>query len=153
MFKIFKKIFGSKSKSVADSGVVRKVAKEEKKNKLKKHEYYKPVKEKKVINKKPDKKSEDKVKIYDILANPHFTEKAAIASERSVYAFKVKPYATKKSVAEAFEVIYKIKPEKVRILNSSKKPKRIRGTNDFTLVGGFKKAYVYLPRGQKINLS
>ena len=118
---------------------------------LAKARYYK-LKTKKEPNLNKMRKSTEGVRFQDVLISPHFTEKAAIASENSVYTFKVQRHATKTSIANAIEAIYSIKPTKVRIVNSPNRPKRVRGSYSITHVGKFKKAYVYLPKGQSIEL-
>lgn len=87
-----------------------------------------------------------------IILKPRITEKAALLSERNVYTFEVRKGATKYEVRDAVKVLYKVTPEKIRIV--SKQPRhfmsRMRGRD--TIEHGLRKAYVYLKKGDRIEL-
>ncbi len=88
-----------------------------------------------------------------VLIRPHMTEKAVYATERGVYVFEITPHANKKDVMRAIRALYAVSPTKVAIVKS--KPtlgsSRIsRGKK--TMTSGSKKAYVYLKKGDKIDL-
>ena len=87
-----------------------------------------------------------------VILNPRVTEKAIGQNDRSVYTFEVRRDATKFQVRDAIKSLYNVTPVKVNIVN--KKPaKRFvgsRGKNKH--VKGMKKAYVYLKKGETINL-
>ncbi|MEW5805190.1 MAG: 50S ribosomal protein L23 [Patescibacteria group bacterium] len=86
-----------------------------------------------------------------ILGHPHLSEKASLLKEKdNAYVFVVKNSANKKSVGQEVERFYKVKVEKVRIINLPKKPKNLGRTQGYR--PGFKKALVYLAAGQKIDL-
>jgi large subunit ribosomal protein L23 len=87
-----------------------------------------------------------------VLKAPRITEKATFAAENGVYVFEIDLRATKKDVALAVESLYKVKPVKVNIVKipSKKVPARRRGTFGSTSKG--KKAYVYLKKGETIEI-
>lgn len=67
-------------------------------------------------------------RMYQILLSPHVSEKSALlADEQNQHVFRVLPTATKSEVKEAVEGIFKVKVEKVRILNNTGKTKRFGG--------------------------
>jgi len=83
-----------------------------------------------------------------ILIRPHVTEKASLSAEKSVYVFEVDPRTTKGAVEKAFIDKYKITPLKVRSVTIPSKNVFVRGK-----VGkkaGYKKAYIYLKKGTKL---
>ena len=97
----------------------------------------------------------EQVRVFDVLDRPLVTEKAAYLSERGVYVFLVRPFATKHSVRSAIETIYGVIPEKVRIARypSRRKRVRVRGRErELTSLSMRKRAYVYLKSGEKITL-
>ena len=87
-----------------------------------------------------------------VIVGPRITEKAVGMSERNVFTFVVKPSATKYQVAAAIKALYNVTPVKVNIVN--KKPaKRTKGFSGKEVHHkGMKKAYVYLKKGDTINL-
>ena len=85
-----------------------------------------------------------------ILTNPRITEKAAILSEVGCYTFDIAKSATKKDVAQAVKAQYKVTPLHVRTVNSPRVTVFRRGKKGMT--GGEKKAYVYLKKGDKIEV-
>jgi large subunit ribosomal protein L23 len=95
------------------------------------------------------------VAIHDpasVIVKPRITEKAALLSENRVYTFEVRKGATKYEVRDAIKALYKVTPEKIRIV--SKQPRhfmsRMRGRD--TMEQGLRKAYVYLKEGDRIEL-
>ena len=91
--------------------------------------------------------------ILRIIQRPRITEKAARLSENGVYVFSVSNRSTKASIKEAVEMLYKVKPIKVSIARTHSKPKTVRGQRIRVQVGGVKKAYVYLKKGETIQLT
>lgn len=85
--------------------------------------------------------------MYDVIIKPVLTEKSyeGIANKR--YTFKVAPNATKSSVKEAVENIFKVKVEKINIINVHGKIKRQGRTSGLT--GNYKKAIVTLTKDSK----
>lgn len=88
----------------------------------------------------------------NVLVHPHFTEKSVLLGEKNVYTFTVHKDANKHQVAAAVKALYSVTPVKVNIVN--KKPaKRLQGARGKMVhVSGMKKAYVYLAKGDSINL-
>ncbi len=88
-----------------------------------------------------------------ILKNPRITEKAAILSGVNAYTFDVANDATKSEIIKAVKTLYKVTPTAVRTLkvpSAPKAPKGRRGKPGATSAG--KKAYVYLKKGDKIEV-
>ena len=92
-----------------------------------------------------------KTKYAGILIRPRVTEKASGLSERQVYTFEVSPDATKYSIAKAIKVYFDVTPAKVAIVKNPSKAVIVRGKRG--VKSGVKKAYVYLKKGDNINLS
>ncbi len=85
-----------------------------------------------------------------VIKNPRITEKAAILAESSCYTFDVTASATKKEVSHAVQAQYKVTPLRIRTVNTPKKTVFRRGKMGIT--GGGRKAYVYLKKGDKIEV-
>ncbi len=86
--------------------------------------------------------------LNSVLIRPNVTEKATVKAESSVYTFVVDPSAHKSLIAKVFAEKYKVTPIKVRTVTIPAKRVFVRGK-----VGsksGYKKAYIYLKKGQKI---
>ncbi len=83
-----------------------------------------------------------------ILISPHVTEKATVKSENSVYVFEIDPGATKANVEKAFVEKYKISPIKINTVTIPAKNVFVRGKRGKK--SGYKKAYIYLKPGTKI---
>ena len=67
-------------------------------------------------------------RMHQILMSPHVSEKGSLlAEEQNQHVFKVLSTATKAEVKEAVEGMFKVKVEKVRILNIKGKTKRFGG--------------------------
>ncbi len=67
-------------------------------------------------------------RMHQILVSPHVSEKAALlADEQNQHVFKVISTATKSEVKQAVEGMFKVKVEKVRLLNVKGKAKRFGG--------------------------
>ena len=88
-----------------------------------------------------------------VLLNPRITEKASLLAEKNVYTFDVAKNTTKSEIAKAIKAAYKVTPLKVTTVTIQKKstnPRGRRGKPGTT--GGGKKAYVYLKKGDKIEV-
>ena len=87
-----------------------------------------------------------------VIEGLRITEKSVKLGENNVYTFRVRRDATKFQVRDAVKAIYSVTPVKVNIVN--KKPaSRLSGSkNRMVKVPGMKKAYVYLKKGDTINL-
>lgn len=79
---------------------------------------------------------------------PHITEKATFLGEKNGYVFKVAPEFNKIMVRQAVKKQYKVEPSKVRIINIPGKTVFIRRRQ--AQKAGYKKAVVYLKKGEKI---
>ena len=92
---------------------------------------------------------------YDIarvLRRPRITEKATLQAEKRVYVFEVASAATKKSIAEAVKRFYKVTPVKVNVTKIPAKKFFLRARRQKGVKTGGKKAYVYLKKGDKIEV-
>ncbi len=87
-----------------------------------------------------------------ILISPRITEKGAFLSEKSIYVFNVAMDANKKEIAAAVKDIFKVTPRFVRIVAVPRKVVATRGTNRKGTTAAGKKAYVYLKKGETIEL-
>lgn len=85
---------------------------------------------------------------YKVLVEPWVTEKTHAAMADNKYTFKVTKKATKTQVKKAIEGMYKVKVEKVSVVNVLPK-KRAYGRHEGT-ISGFKKATLTLKKGDKI---
>lgn len=86
-----------------------------------------------------------------VLFRPRITEKAAIGADKNnVYVFEVSESANKASIAASVKAVYKVTPVKVRVANIPEKRVFIRGKRG--VKRGGRKAYVYLKKGDKIEL-
>jgi len=87
-----------------------------------------------------------------IIVGPRLTEKSVAMGDRNVYTFTVARNATKFKVRDAVKALYGVTPVRVNIVN--KLPaKRLSGSkNRLVHETGYKKAYVYLKKGDTINL-
>jgi ribosomal protein L23 len=88
-----------------------------------------------------------------ILITPRITEKAANLSAEGCYVFMVAPDAGKRAVAEAVRSIYKVTPRKVTLVALPRKRVVARGRGKAGTTAGGKKAYVFLKKGDTIELA
>ena len=86
--------------------------------------------------------------LSDILIRPRVTEKATMKSESSVYVFEITPKSTKGEVEVAVKEKYKVNPVMVRTVTIPSKNVFVRGKRGKK--ARYKKAYVYLKKGEKI---
>lgn len=87
-----------------------------------------------------------------ILISPRITEKGALLAENGAYVFNVAVAANKTEVAAAIREVFKVTPRKITILAVPKKAVMTRGTNRRGMSAGGKKAYVFLKKGDTIEL-
>ena len=90
--------------------------------------------------------------LSSVIKGPRITEKSVQMGEANVYTFTVSRAATKFLVRDAVKALYGVTPVKVNIVN--KQPAlRLKGSqNRMVKAAGEKKAYVYLKKGDTINL-
>lgn len=87
----------------------------------------------------------------NIIIKPHITEKSNFLNEAGVYVFKVSDDSNKIMITSAIKELYKVKPVKVNIINIPPSRIFLRGKRGTT--PGFKKAIVYLKKGEKIEIA
>jgi len=85
------------------------------------------------------------------LLRPRITEKATVSSEKSVYVFEIAADATKTAVAKAVKDLYKVTPVKVSTVTVPAKQTVVRGKRGTK--AGYKKAYIYLKKGETIEIA
>ena len=85
----------------------------------------------------------------DAIIRPRVTEKSGLLSQGNIYTFEVRATSNKHSVLKAIKELYKVTPEKVAMVNSPSKNVFVKGRKG--TVAGFKKAYVTLKAGDKID--
>lgn len=87
-----------------------------------------------------------------ILLSPRVTEKGAYLSEANCYVFAVAPEANKQEIAQAVRALFKVTPRLIRVARVVRKRVAARGGRRAGRTAGGKKAYVYLKKGDKIEL-
>lgn len=88
--------------------------------------------------------------LYDVIKRPLFTEKGHFLKEReNKILLEVHPDANKIMVKKAVEELFKVKVEKVNIINQKGKKKRRGRYIGYT--SGMKKAIVTLKPGEKLD--
>lgn len=84
------------------------------------------------------------------LKQPLISEKATFLEEQGKYIFKVLERTNKREIKKAIEDIYRIKVDKVNIMNTKGKKRRIGQVEGKK--PGYKKAIVTLKKGDKIEV-
>jgi len=87
-----------------------------------------------------------------VLVQPRITEKATMKAEEGVYVFEVATDATKKEIGSAVKHYYNVTPIKVNIVKIPTKKIVSRTTRKTGIRKGGKKAYVFLKKGDKIEI-
>lgn len=87
-----------------------------------------------------------------VIVKPRITEKAAILSDKNVYTFEVRKGATKFEVRDAIKALYNVSPVKVNIVTQQPRHTMSRSRGRDMMVHGMRKAYVYLKKGDRIEL-
>lgn len=115
--------------------------------KVEKEESKEEVLPKKIIGKQTP-------RIYQVIREPHITEKATLLTEQDKYIFKVSPKANKTETKKAIESLYGVKVKKVDMIHMPSKRRRLGKSQGWRhgLKKGFKKAIVTLEKGGKIEL-
>ena len=106
----------------------------------------------KAKEKKSDKTISTNLEIaHKVLLKPRVTEKATEnAMNKNVYVFEIDPRATKREIIKSIEEVYKVTPVKVRTVTIPAKKVVVRGKRGVR--AGGKKAYVYIKKGEKIEI-
>lgn len=95
----------------------------------------------------------DDGRLANVLTKPWFSEKALIGTENGVYVFRVPEHATKPDIKAAIEKYYGVTPRQVRIVNLPAKTKSLRNRRGTGTRARRHKAYVYLKKGDSIQLA
>src|SRR3989338_2509226 len=82
---------------------------------------------------------------------PHVTEKATFLSGKGVYVFRIKPEINKIMMKNFINKTYGVEPVKIGIVNSPVKTVFLRKRR--VLKSGYRKAMVYLKKGDKISIA
>ena len=85
------------------------------------------------------------------IIRPHITEKASLQSTDNAYTFVVTSEATKLEIVKEIKSEYKVIPTKINITNLPAKRVIVRGARG--VEAGFKKAVVFLKKGDSIKLA
>lgn len=88
--------------------------------------------------------------VASVIVRPRITEKATKVAEGNVYTFDITPNASKTQVKEAIVKLYKVTPLKVNVMKIRARKVFVRGKRGVT--AGGRKAYVFLKKGDKIEL-
>lgn len=86
--------------------------------------------------------------LYDVIQEPHVTEKVTGQKPEGKYTFRVHPEANKHSIKEAVEKIFNVHVTGINTSRVSGKWKRVRFRPGMT--AQWKKATVTLKEGEKI---
>lgn len=94
------------------------------------------------------------IKAYQIIKEPHITEKATDLIKQNKYVFKVFSKANKNEIKKAIKALYGAEVEKVNIVRSAPKKRRIGKYQGWRkgLKKGYKKAIVTLKQGEEIEI-
>jgi large subunit ribosomal protein L23 len=87
-----------------------------------------------------------------VIVKPRITEKAALLTDKNVYTFEIKKGASKYDVRDAIKALYKVTPVKVHIVNKQPRHSMSRMRGRDMMENGLRKAYVYLKKGDRIEL-
>ena len=85
---------------------------------------------------------------YNVIKEPHISEKATDLAEKNKYTFKVYANTNKPEIKKSVEGIYGVNVLDVKIIKIPHKKRRIGKTEGFKK--GFSKAIVTVKEGQKI---
>jgi large subunit ribosomal protein L23 len=91
--------------------------------------------------------------IKNVIRRPRLTEKAANLSSANVYTFEVTPNATKHDIAHAVQVLYKVSPTRVNVVNVIGKKVALKTRRGFGVKNNMRKAYVFLKKGDTIDFA
>ncbi len=100
----------------------------------------------------PKAKQFNKVKdfSFEIVKEPHISEKASILSEINQYVFKVSPRSNKQEVKKSVEGIYGVNVLSVNMIKIPPKKRRLGKTEGFRK--RYQKAIITIKKGQKIEI-
>jgi large subunit ribosomal protein L23 len=87
---------------------------------------------------------------FDIIKEPHISEKGSYLAEKDQYIFQVNPRSNKQEIKKAIKGIYGVDVLSVNIIQIPAKKRRLGKTQGFRKA--FKKAIVRIKEGQKIEI-
>lgn len=87
-----------------------------------------------------------------VFASPRITEKASMKESMGAYTFDIAQRANKREIFMAIKNIFKVTPKRIHIVQVPEKLKRNMRTGKRGVKKGGKKAYVYLKKGDTINI-
>ena len=87
---------------------------------------------------------------FQIIKRPIVSEKTTKLAEGRKYTFEVDRRANKIQIKEAVEELFKVKVEKVNVINGKRKPKRVGQYSGLT--AAVTKAVVTLEEGNSIDI-
>jgi len=87
---------------------------------------------------------------YEVVKNPHISEKASYLAEKNQYVFQVLPGYNKKEIKNSVEGIYGVNVLSVNLIKVPAKKRRLGKTEGFRKA--YKKAIVNIKEGQKIEI-
>ncbi len=90
--------------------------------------------------------------ISAVIIKPRITEKAAVLSDKNVYTFEIKKGANKFEVRDAIKALYNVTPIRINIVNKQPRHSMSRARGRDVMENGLRKAYVYLKKGDRIEL-
>lgn len=88
-----------------------------------------------------------------VLIAPRITEKGAYLSAVGAYVFDVTMDANKQQITEAVRMVFNVTPRKVTVMRTPRKQVSTRGTNRKGQTRSGKKAYVFLKKGDTIDIA
>lgn len=91
-------------------------------------------------------------RLFKILKFPYISEKTSVVSEKNdTVVFKVAKYATKSDIKNAIVMLFSARVNSVKTLVNLGKTKGSVNNNNIGHRNNWKKAYVILEKGQKID--
>jgi len=90
--------------------------------------------------------------VTSVIVKPRITEKAALLTDKNVYTFEIKKGANKFDVRDAIKALYNVTPVRIRIVNKAPRHFMSPSRGRDMMEHGLRKAYVYLKKGDRIEL-
>ncbi len=87
---------------------------------------------------------------YEVIQEPHISEKATILAEQNKYTFKIYDNTNKPEIKRSIEGIYGVNVLAVNIIKIPRKKRRLGKTEGFRK--SYNKAVVTIKEGQKIEI-
>ncbi len=90
--------------------------------------------------------------IASVIGKPRITEKAALLAESNVYTFEVATGVNKFEIRDAIKALYNVTPVRINIVHQRPRHFMSRSRGRDMMQHGLQKAYVYLKKGDRIEL-